>query len=199
MAAVDTVFGTDASTTLGSVTVRPGVSVQFTSQTPIGTLIIGNSDTVDHNPSGSTSFTGLGNIGQATVFDNAGLVTLTSQGTIAALQTTGVHSQLVLGTGTTINNLIVPAGVNPAEVFVNGNDFSNVKAVNGKSTAPTPSPNPSPESSPNPNNPNPNNPDPNNPDPNSPNPNNPDPNNPDPNSPNPNNPDPNNPDPNNGI
>ncbi|MEK4508823.1 S-layer homology domain-containing protein [Paenibacillus sp. FSL K6-2524] len=151
-AAANTELSADTSSTLNTLTLQPGVSVQSSSQTPIDTLIIGNSDTVGPTSAGSTSFTGSANIGQTIVTGNAGNVNLNVQGTIGSLQITGNNPRLDLGDATSIANLIVPSGVTPASFFVNGNDFSRVKAVNGQSTAPIPTPNTnsSPSQGPNP-------------------------------------------------
>ena len=81
-AGVDTELNVDASSSLDTLTVQSGVSVDYVSQAPIATVNIGDSATADNTPSGSTSLTASVDIGQMTVHDNAGEVNLNVQGTI---------------------------------------------------------------------------------------------------------------------
>ncbi|OMF24537.1 hypothetical protein BK133_22730 [Paenibacillus sp. FSL H8-0548] len=147
-ASVDTELSADISTTFSTVTVQSGVNLQVASSTPIDTLNIGDSDTADDTPPGSTSFTGSVNIAQTIVNNNVGVVNLNVQGTIGNLRVTGSNPQIDLGAGTSITNLIIPSGVNPATIFASVGDLSSVRAINGQSTAPTPNPNPNPNPNP---------------------------------------------------
>ncbi|ULO07650.1 S-layer homology domain-containing protein [Paenibacillus sp. 19GGS1-52] len=124
------------STTLNTVTVQPGVSLQYSGAEPIDTLIFGNSDAANDTPVGSTTFSGSVDIDKVIVNDSAGEVHLNVTGTIGNLAVTS-DSQIVLEGDVSITNMVVPTGVDPATIFVNAEGLSRVDAINGQSTAPT--------------------------------------------------------------
>ncbi|RJE86363.1 hypothetical protein D3P07_20080 [Paenibacillus sp. 1011MAR3C5] len=163
IAGVDTELSLDESSKLDTLTLHGGVGVEYDGQLPIGTLTIDTLALSAPALNALTSFAGLSNIGKVTMPVNAGRVSLNVPG-IDTMQLAGGNTQLALGASTSIHNLIVPPEVNPASFFENEEDFSGVKAINGQSTAQTPSPSPSPSPSPEPSPNNPNNPnDPNGP------------------------------------
>jgi hypothetical protein len=55
-------------------------------------------------------------------------------GTFTAGVDTNRNPQIDLGAETTISNLTVPVGIDPATIFANNGDLSNVRAINGQST-----------------------------------------------------------------
>lgn len=151
---MDTELSLDESSKLDTLTLHGGVGVDYDGQSPIGALTIDTWALSAPALNAFTSFAGSSNIGKVTMPVNAGRVSLNAPG-IDTMQLAGGNTQLALGASTSINNLIVPPGVNPASFFENEENFSGVKAINGQSTAQTPSPSPSPEPSPNnPNGPN---------------------------------------------
>ncbi|NHN33070.1 fibronectin type III domain-containing protein [Paenibacillus agricola] len=135
-AKVDTDLNVDESSSLDTLNVQSGVKANYFGQTSIPTVNLGDSAATDAKLPGSTSLTASVDIGQMTVHDNAGAVNLNVQGMIGSLQITGANSQLVLGAGTSIGNLNVSSGVDPATIFVNSADLASVRSINGQSTAP---------------------------------------------------------------
>ncbi|MFC5470487.1 S-layer homology domain-containing protein [Cohnella suwonensis] len=126
---------TSSTGSIGTAIVHSGANLQYLGIGPIDKLIIGDSDSTT-----DATFTGSANINHVTVKGKDGAKTvLNLQGTIGTLESTG--SPLVkLADSLKISNLIVPTGVNPNSLFVNGNDLFRVAAINGQLTAPVTAP-----------------------------------------------------------
>ncbi|GMK40607.1 hypothetical protein PCCS19_36630 [Paenibacillus sp. CCS19] len=129
----------DTGTTgsINTVTVHSGAEVQYIGSDPIDQLTLGDAGATE-----GATFIGSANIERVTVNGKGGApFVLNVKGTIGTLEVTGT-SQLVLTGTATINNLIVPAGIDPKSLFANPSDLSKVSAINGQSTAPVMTPTP---------------------------------------------------------
>lgn len=132
---VKSLLDTGTTGAINTVTVHAGAEVEYIGSDPIDQLTLG-----DVNATEGATFIGLTDIEHVTVNGNAGApVVLDVKGKIGTLEATG-SAQLVLKGNVTIDNLIVPPGVDPKSLFANPSDLAKVSAINGQSTTPVTTP-----------------------------------------------------------